>query len=250
MKLTDVKREAAKQEFRETRSGSMREYRQEPRRPEPVVADDGFMAVARGRKGTTPSHARAQEAAAPPRALAGTSNAFAALRGRKDEDRERKERKEERKEKKAEKADKEDKEVKKQAKKDKKRDEFLKAYPKLLKELTASHDIGDTCQILQDMDLPRSLHPFVVEETLSRVLDMTDRERPDIFALLALLVRQDVLEREGLLQGLNNYFDELYEEVKLDVPHAPAILRDELIATLQKDGVLSSAEAEQQIKRL
>jgi len=110
------------------------------------------------------------------------------------------------------------------------------------KELVASHDLDEAVERVQALKIPQRYHQAVVSNMFAGISEQGDTARPHLLSLVLRLVgaaepRKEILQRASLAEGLMQFIEERYADLKCDVPKLPKILREELFPALGKDAL-------------
>jgi len=104
-----------------------------------------------------------------------------------------------------------------------------------LKELICSHDVADAVESVRELRIPTELQGVEFCHILSQIVEEGNREsRAICFSFAARLFLDAVFSKSELITGLEKLFGkEKIEELSIDMPAAPAIMRDECLPALE-----------------
>jgi len=103
-----------------------------------------------------------------------------------------------------------------------------------VKELCLSHDVAEALQRVREMRIPEEHQAAELARLLVNVVDEGGREARCIcFRFAVRLLVEGVLAREALLPGLESFFGKS-EDLALDTPSLPRILREECVPALEE----------------
>jgi hypothetical protein len=124
-------------------------------------------------------------------------------------------------------------------------------------ELASSHDLSEALARIEASKIPPSHQKAVIVEMLSQISQRRESDRPCLISFLIALAgvggeepRKNIFQRSVLLEGLTRFVEEIYSDLKCDVPRLPNILREEFFPALGKDALSAEeiATLEQKLK--
>jgi len=112
---------------------------------------------------------------------------------------------------------------------------FRNDFKETLRELSRSLDVDAAYERIRVFAVPADKQASELCELISMVSDLKSAEsREASFKLLAkFFLVKDGWRRTALVDGLTRFFGEIYEDLKMDCPALPSIIREELAPALQ-----------------
>lgn len=109
----------------------------------------------------------------------------------------------------------------------------------IVSELQCSHDVDDAVWRVKEMKLPRRLQPQEFRRLLNAIVEKKESVRHMLFQFAVVLVRDKVFDRSVLIDSMDLFFQENYDDLKIDIPKLPKILEAELLPLLAAQDVSS-----------
>lgn len=123
--------------------------------------------------------------------------------------------------------------------------EYQDGVKSAITELNASHDVEEAVTRVQNLKIPPRHQKAVVGSIFAVISEQGDAARLCGLNFILQLVgvqepRKEVLQRVALLEGLEEFFDDRYVDLKCDVPKLPTILREEFLPALGKEALTAN----------
>jgi len=104
-----------------------------------------------------------------------------------------------------------------------------------VKELCVVHDIPEAIQRLRDMAIPAQYQAGELAHILAQVAEEGSQESRSVcFNFVVQLFVDCVFTKSELQPGLDRFFCKSFDELFIDMPALPRIMRDEAIPTLEE----------------
>jgi len=116
------------------------------------------------------------------------------------------------------------------------KDGHKKEAGSIVKGLSLSHDVAEAVSQIRDLKPRQSSQKGLFVEILKRALEASDRDRTVLWQFTVRLFSEEVLQKSVLMEGLTQFMEEVYDDLKCDVPRLPKILQEELFPVLSGDG--------------
>jgi len=106
----------------------------------------------------------------------------------------------------------------------------------LIAELALSHDTEEAIIRMRDLQDIEGHQKDLVSRMASQIAEGRSEDRAILWRFLLRIFTEDIFQRDALVTGLELFFCNVFEDLKMDVPLAPAII-DELFGLLSSDGL-------------
>jgi len=132
------------------------------------------------------------------------------------------------------------------ASEEKKAEKFQKEVISVLQELAMSHDAeGALARVREAPSLPSKHQKAVLIKVILMIIETSETGRPCLWSFLAKLLSEGIFQKTMLADSLDGWIgSEAYEDIKMDMPKMDDIVADECLATLQKEELISSNDAD------
>jgi len=121
-------------------------------------------------------------------------------------------------------------------------DECRKEVSNAVKELMASHDVDEAVTRIRELKVPQRHQKVPVADIVSQALEARELNRPKLWELLVRLCSEAIFQKESLLEGMDRFFTDSYEDAIMDSPMAAKFLKEELLPALEKAPALLSPD--------
>jgi hypothetical protein len=112
-------------------------------------------------------------------------------------------------------------------------DKLRRELKAAVKELSNSHDTVEALRRVKELSIPVEHQAGEFSHILQQAAEEGEIERREVcFKFGVQLMVDKVFASSELLESLKRLFTETYEELRLDMPNLPSIMRDELLPAL------------------
>jgi hypothetical protein len=119
----------------------------------------------------------------------------------------------------------------------------------ILTELQYSHDLGDASWRMKELKLSRRQQPNEFKRLLAVIVEKKEDYRQVCFQFAIALFTEKIFDRSALIEGLDRFMEDMYEDLAIDLPRLPKILQAELIPALEGSKDLISTEDIDRLRR-